>query len=138
MKAVIRLALLLAVGCTGPSAKMAQVSGKVTFKGKPVPAGYVSFMPDGTKGNLGEIRVAQIKDGEYNTAMEVKPGIPAGAHVISIAGFDGHRQKFFWQGKQIFNPYELRETVAEGASTMDFTVPPSAGENLKIVPTADD
>jgi hypothetical protein len=39
------------------------------------------------------------------------------------------------QGKQIFNPHELRATLTEG--TKDFDLPASAAANLVITPTAD-
>ena len=54
-----------------------------------------------------------------------------------IAGFDGKPQVLFHQGKQIFNPIEVKYTVPEGTSTKDFTVPDSAAENLRIEPTAE-
>jgi hypothetical protein len=124
------------VGCS-KEAKTGQLSGTVTFKGKPVPAGYISFMPDATAGNKGPIKLALIKDGAYNTALEEDPGIFPGANVIQIAGFDGKKLPYYPQGKQIFNPYELREILPEGTSTKDFTVPPAAANNLKIQPTSD-
>jgi len=127
----------IAAGCS-KEAKLGQLSGTVTFKGQPVPAGYISFMPDASKGNLGQVKVAQLRDGVYNTALERDPGISPGPTVIRIAGFDGKKQKGFSQGKQIFNPHELRATLAEGTATMDFTVPPSAAERLRIEPTSDE
>jgi hypothetical protein len=130
------LMILVAAGCSRESPK-GQLSGKALFKTQPVPAGWISFMPDTTAGNRGTVKVAQIKDGMYNTALEPDPGIYPGATVIRIAGFDGKKQPFFPQGKQIFNPVELRETLPEGISTKDFTVPPSAANNLKIERTAD-
>jgi len=62
MLALNRLALILLIIFAGCSSKpkMAQLSGKVTFKGQPVPAGFISFTPDIGQG---EIRVLQIKDG---------------------------------------------------------------------------
>ena len=75
-------------GCSrGP--KPAQLSGKVIFKGQPVPAGYISFAPDVAKENRGQLRVLQIKDGVYDSATEVPPGINPGAYQVRIAGFDG-------------------------------------------------
>src|SRR5262249_7893409 len=59
----------LAVGCAKP-VKVAQLSGTVLFKGKPVPAGYISFMPDAAAGNTGSVKVFQIKDGVFDTAQE--------------------------------------------------------------------
>ena len=129
--------LAITTGCSQET-KLGQLSGTVMFKGKPVPAGYISFMPDATGGNLGPVKVVQIKDGAYNTALEKSAGIMPGATVIRIAGFDGKKQKGFSQGKQIFNPYEMRATLAKGTSTMDFTVPPSAADRLKIEPTSDE
>jgi hypothetical protein len=129
--------LAITLGCSKET-KLGQLSGTVVFRGKPVPAGYISFMPDASEGNLGKVKVAQIKDGAYSTALEENSGISPGATVIRIAGFDGKKQKGFSQGKQIFNPYELRATLRDGASTMDFTVPPSAADHLRIQPTSDE
>jgi hypothetical protein len=128
--------LALTAGC-GTQAKMVQLKGKVTFKGQPVPAGWISFMPDSTKGNQGSVKLAQIKDGIYDTALAADPGVVPGPMVIRIAGFDGKVVPRFGQGKQIFNIYEFQDTFAEGSATKDFTVPDSAADNLKIEPTAD-
>jgi hypothetical protein len=57
--------------------------------------------------------------------------------VIRISGFDGKKIDYYPDGKQIFNPHELKDTVPEGATTKDFAVPDSAANNLKIQPTAD-
>jgi hypothetical protein len=137
LTAVLGAALAASSGC-GTDKKLGQLKGKVTFNGKPVPAGYISFTPDSSKGNQGSVKVAQIKDGEYDTSLASDPGIVPGPNVIRIAGFDGKPiPRRFVQGKQIFNEYELRETLAAGATTKDFVVPPSAANNLRIVPTAD-
>jgi hypothetical protein len=125
----------LAAGCSQP--RKAQLSGKVMFKGKPVPAGYISFMPDAGAGNHGPVKVVQIKDGVYDTTLETDPGLSPGPTVVRIAGFDGRPLPGFAQGKQIFNPHELQETVPEGTTTKDFVVPDSAAEDLKVEPTAD-
>jgi hypothetical protein len=128
--------LLLAAGCSSKPTP-AQLSGKVTFKGQPVPAGYISFTPDVGAGGLGQIKVLQIKDGVYDSSKESEPGINPGPYLIRIAGFDGKRIPLYGQGKQIFNPVDDTFTVPEGTSTKDFVIPDSAGENVKIQPTAD-
>ena len=133
----IVLALALGTGCSSKP-KLSELSGKVTFKGQPVPAGFISFAPDVGSGNKGQLRVLQIKDGVYDSAQEVPPGLPPGAYFIRIAGFDGKRIPMYGQGKQIFNEVtDLQHTVPEGASTKDFVIPDSAGQNVKIQPTAD-
>ena len=136
LTAVLGAALLIGPGC-GTKTKTGQLKGRVHFKGQPVPAGYISFTPDATKGNHGSVKVAQIKDGMYDTSVASDPGVIPGPTVIRIAGFDGKVVPRFGQGKQIFNVYELRETLPEGATSKDFTVPDSAAENLRIEPTAD-
>jgi hypothetical protein len=129
--------LLLILGCSSKP-KLAQLSGKVTFKGQPVPAGYVSFTPDVGNGNKGSLKVFQIKEGTYDSTKDTPPGLAPGAYMIRIAGFDGIRIPFFGQGKQIFNEVtDIQFTVPEGVSTKDFEIPESAGQNVKIQKTAD-
>jgi hypothetical protein len=127
----------LAVGCTSCSSKpeMAQLSGKVTFQGKPIPAGWISFTPEAGKG---AVRVCQIKDGVYDSSTGGDPaGIHPGKNLVKIAGFDGKVVPLWGQGKQIFNPIDDTFDVPLGSSTKDWVIPESAGKNVKVVPTAD-
>jgi hypothetical protein len=135
---VLAVLSALAAGCSSSEGKKVQVSGKVTFNGQPVPAGWISFQPDSTQGNPGrEVRLVQIKDGVYDSSKEQDAGgVYPGPTIIRIAGFDGKSQPHFRQGKQIFNAHEMRETVQGG--TKDYDVPASAAQNLVITPTADD
>ena len=126
----------LLVGCN-PAPKVAQISGTVTFMGKPVPAGYVTFTPDVATGTLGQVVGFQIKDGKYDSKANVPSGIPPGSYQVRIGGFDGVKIPMWGQGKQIFNPIEDNCTVTDGTSTKDFEIPASAGQNVKIEPTAD-
>jgi len=129
--------VLFALGCS-TKPKLAQLSGKVTFKGEPVPAGYISLEPDVSKGGSGPLKVFQIKDGIFDSAKEQPAGLLPGSYSVKIAGFDGKRIPFFGQGKQIFNRVEgLYITVPEGTSTKDFVIPESAGQNVRIERTAD-
>src|SRR5262249_1297298 len=77
--------LALAAGCSSKP-QMAQLSGTVTFKGQPVPAGWISFTPEAGKGS---VKVCQIKDGVYDSSKEPDPGIFPGRNLIRIGGFDG-------------------------------------------------
>lgn len=133
----LRLSFIFVVilgGCTSKP-KLAQLSGKVTFKGQSVPAGFISFTPDIGQG---EIRVLQIKDGVYDSANQVPPGIPPGHYMLRISGFDGVRIPRYGQGKQIFNEWtDVEYTIPEGTSSKDFEVPENLGQNVRIQPTAD-
>lgn len=127
---------LAATGCGPSGPKLVALSGTVTFKGEPVPAGYISFLPPSGGGTQ---RVVQIKDGKYDTAeMQGEKGVHPGPCTVTIAGFNGKKEKFYGQGKQIFNPVTEQYTVPDGGGKRDFTVPESAGKNVKIEPTSDD
>ncbi len=130
------LALTLALGCGKGGPVLVPLSGAVTFKGQPVPAGYISFTPGA---GVGGVRVVQIKDGRYDTAEMVgSKGVHPGPNTVRIAGFDGKVVKFWGQGKQIFNPVDDQFTVPGSASSKDFVVPDAAGKNVKIEPTSDE
>jgi len=130
-------AILVAAGCSGAKTKVAQLSGKVTFKGQPVPTGYITFMPDSSAGNVGQIKKFDIKDGTYDTKQGPDPGVQPGPNILTVAGFDGKVIAYYPQGKQIFNAVELKETIPEGATTKDIPIPDSAANNLRVQPTAD-
>ena len=127
-------ALALLAGCSSDP-PMAQLSGTVTFKGQPVPAGWISFTPEAGKGS---VRVCQIRDGVYDSSKEGEPGIFPGKNLVRIAGFDGKKVPLWGQGKQIFNPVDDEIDIPAGSSTRDFVIPEAAGKNFKIVPTADE
>ena len=130
------LSFVCAIGCT-PVPKVTHISGNVTFKGEPVPAGYITFTPDVAAGTLGQVVGFQIQNGKYDSATNVPPGLAPGKYKVRIGGFDGKRIPMWGQGKQIFNPIEDQCDVPEGETTRDFEVPASAGQNVKIEPTAD-
>jgi hypothetical protein len=128
---------LATIGCT-TKPKPVQLSGKVTFKGQPVPAGYIIFMPDVGNGNRGTTKLLRIKDGVYDSSQEPPDqALTPGAYQLRIAGFDGNIQPRFNQGKQIFNPVEETCVIPDSVSTKDFTIPDSAGQNVLISPTDD-
>lgn len=127
------VALLLAAGCGGgKQPKLSQLAGRVTFKGQPVPAGYITFQCQS-----GPVKSARITNGAYDTATMPDPGVVPGPAVIRISGFNGQKEPYFHDGKQIFNPYTVNDTIPDGTTTKDFEVPASAANNLKIERTAD-
>ncbi len=130
------LLLLATLGCGESGPKLVPISGTVTFKGAPVPAGYISFTPPP---GGGAVRVIQIKDGKYDSAEMVgDKGVHPGNNTVVIAGFDGKVVKFYGQGKQIFNPVTEEITVSDKPSTKAIVIPDSAGKNVKIEPTSDE
>lgn len=61
-RAVGLASLMLAVGLTGCGSKLNSVTGKVTYKGQPLPNGSVMFIGDNAKGDSSPIEA----DGTYN------------------------------------------------------------------------
>lgn len=80
---VIALAAGVCGGETGP--RRHAISGTVTFKGQPVPAGQIAFELDASRGNRGPAGYAEITDGWYSTHM----GAVAGPHIVRINGQTG-------------------------------------------------
>src|SRR5687767_1105392 len=76
----------LLIGCGGDD--LGRVSGKVTFKGAPVPAGQVYILPDGSKGNSGPTGFAPITNGTYDTAASGGKGAVKGHVIIAVEGMD--------------------------------------------------
>jgi hypothetical protein len=122
-------------GCGGVE-PMAQVSGTVTFKGKPIPAGNVMFTPDVSLSG-GQVRMFMVKDGAYDSSKDPSPGLKPRKYEVTVMGYDGNRIPNYFQGKQIFNAVTEPMTVAPGESKKDFVVPDSAGVNVKTFETGD-
>ena len=85
------VALLLLAGCGHKAANRYDLSGKVTYRGAPVPVGYILFVPDVTKGNQGVGTEAPIVNGVYKTLPT--HGTIGGPHVATIAGFDSTKSE---------------------------------------------
>ena len=124
------LCCCLAVGCGGE--KTYRVSGKVTFKGKPLPAGRIIFVPDGAKGNKGSEGYADIKDGAYDTAAPGGKGAVGGPMNVRIEGWDPAKKiekpdkSALSSIPPLFPPYETTADLPKGESTKDFDVPADA------------
>jgi hypothetical protein len=122
-------ALLLCGGCGSEGYR---VSGKVTFKGAPVPAGKIYFMPDGTKGNNAGTGFADIKDGVYDTSKNNGRGAPAGPVIIAIEGLDPSKPPpkadSDVTATVLFPRYELAADMPSSSSTKDIEVPDSAAK----------
>lgn len=138
------VALCAALGCGSNGSR---VSGKITFQGKPVPAGKIYFTPDGSKGNTGQTGYATITDGTYDTSASGGMEVGQGPMIVAIEGLDpsqrGSAEKGDTSGeetvKALFARYETTLDVS-GNTTKDFDVPasaanqPTVGERPMIVP----
>ena len=119
--------LLLACGCAEKGPRRYDVSGTVTFQGKPVKAGQVVFYPDRSKGNDGPQGIAEIHDGYFDTRQTLGgKGGPGGPVVVSIEGFDGKPTADQPYGGALFPPYRVEVDLPRENTTKDFDIPASA------------
>jgi hypothetical protein len=123
------LTLLLGglVGCN--SDNLSHVSGKVTFNGKPVPAGKVYILPDGAKGNSGQSGFADIKDGQYDTKLPGGQAAPPGAVIFAVEGIDPVPPPNAAPDVTttvLFPRYEVAGELTDATKTKGIEVPASA------------
>jgi hypothetical protein len=115
------------VGCGSQHA--GHVSGKVTFKGQPVPAGKVYITPDGSKGNTGPTGFATITNGTYDTAAAGGQAAASGAVIIAVEGIDPKPPP--GAGPDVtttvlFARYEKQVELTDSNGTHDIDVPAEA------------
>ena len=135
MRLSVLLLLLVMVGCDSKP-KLTEISGTVTFKGQPIPAGDVSFTPQ-VSVTGGQLQMYMVKDGKYDSAQTPESGLLPGKYKVRINGYDGKQIPNYFSGKQIFNAVEEQIEITAGKMTKDFVVPDAAGQNIKYVETAD-
>lgn len=135
MRLSVLLLLLVMVGCDSKP-KLTEISGTVTFKGQPIPAGDVSFTPE-VSVTGGQLQMYMVKDGKFDSAQTPGTGLLPGKYKVRINGYDGKQIPNYFSGKQIFNAVEEQIEITAGKMTKDFVVPDAAGQNIKYVETAD-
>ena len=122
-------ALIVLVGCGSGELPRFDLSGTVTYNGKPVPAGYMVFASDSAAGNTGPGAQAEIHDGKFTTPPGL--GTIGGPHLVSIYGFDGKPyqeqnvpvKSVIPLGMPLFKTVTLKVDLPEEAAEHDFTVP---------------
>jgi hypothetical protein len=119
--ACLLLSLMLLTGC-GEQEKIYDVSGTVTYNGKPVAKGLIFFDPDASKGTGGGQGFANIVDGKYNTA-EMGQGVRGGAYHVRVNGFDGKEANDAPFGQALFPEYTGTTELPQANSTYDLDVP---------------
>ena len=125
-KVIVRSALVLAgamllAGCGGE--KLHDVSGTITFEGRPIPKGLIFFDPDTTKGTPGAQGFANIENGKYDTALPGKgKGIRGGTYHIRISGFDGKVGPEAPFGQFLFPEHQTAKELPTKPQTFDYDV----------------
>lgn len=112
------------LGCNGPTTEGPQrfpLSGTITYKGAPLPAGKIYFEPDGKKDNSGPMVTAEIKDGKYETPPG--KGTVGGSHIVRIDGYDAKNvTEHDPLGSALFINHVIEVDLPKDEATEDFTV----------------
>ncbi len=128
------LILCSLVSCSGSSGPQAyDLSGTVTFDGKPVGSGRITLVPDQQKGNPGPAGYAEIVAGKFDTRQSGR-GTVGGPHTVQIDGYsdemetsyDEDAEEEVTRAKVLFRGYEQSADLPTSRSTMDFDVPATA------------
>jgi hypothetical protein len=127
---VLAFGVLFAVGCGDSGPRRYDLSGTVTFDGKPIPAGSIVFQPDTTAGNSGPQGTAEIRDGKYDTAQGGK-GVVGGPHVVRVRGLDRAATSEDDPVQELFPEYELKQDLPKESGTVDIQVPAEAAKPAK-------
>jgi hypothetical protein len=127
-RAVPLLLLIIApfaIGCGGEEFDRFDVSGSVSFDGKPLPAGNIVFEPDRAASNEGAPGFALIVDGKFDTAAEGGKGTIGGPQIVRI---DGHDPTPGSDGTVLQVIYETKADLPKESTTKDFEIPATAGK----------
>ena len=113
--------LLTAAGCSSEE-KLYDVSGTVTFAGRPVPKGSITFGPDGFKGTTGPQGSADIVDGRFDTKLG-GTGVRGGWYTVRVSGFDSKAGPDAPFGTSLFPEHTEGKELPAAPSTLDVAVP---------------
>lgn len=115
------IVVISAAGCGKEGPERYRLSGAITWEGKPVPSGMVTFEP-ASKGIGGGF--APIVNGTYDTDLTGR-GHLGGEHTVSIAGFAGTADPNDPDSAAVsmFKPVTFTSDLPKESSTMDLLLP---------------
>jgi hypothetical protein len=116
--AVVALAGLSGCG----DEKLQDVTGTITYDGRPLPAGVVWFDPEPNHPGKPPQGYAYIKDGRFNTAEQGR-GVKAGAYLVRVEGFDGKPGNELPMGKPLFTDFQEKREMPKGPVDLEIRIP---------------
>jgi hypothetical protein len=119
---IFLFSLCIALGCNKSTVKRCDVAGTVTWNGQAIKSGYITFNPDGKKGNRGPQGFAIIKNGKFDTRFTGGRGVSPGAQVMEVSGYDGGNATDSL-GKLLFTDYKKYEMFDKENLEFNFDIP---------------
>ena len=125
---VIALAVFPA-GCGERGTQRIRVTGQVTFEGKPLPFGNITFEPDTAKGNRGPQGYARIQDGKYDTDL-AGSGPNPGAQSVFIEGYPELGTSADNRSTRLVCSYRTTVDLPHEDAKKDFNVPATSARRV--------
>lgn len=114
------LLVLLGLGCGG-GGKSIELDGKVTFKGNPVPHGFVAFTPVGSKSSGDDRITCSIRDGQYEFARGMK--IRCGEeYEVEVGGYPRVAESEDDRVEPLFPMWKTKVVIPDSSTTFDIEV----------------
>lgn len=124
---LVALSLMILSGCSKSGPQLIEVYGKVTYKGKPVTRGTISFSPKSSA--IGGLRtgVGAIKsDGSFELqSLPGKKGVQPGEYLVSVNSYTG---SFIDNDVVYIVPKKFSESATSGLS---IKLPTDAGQSIE-------
>jgi hypothetical protein len=113
---------LLFISLCGCGEKLQGFGGAVTYNGKPLEKGLISFNPDAEKGNLmGASNIAAVRDGHYE--LPVSQGISGGWYKIRVESTEHVDGEEGGYEKDLIPPYLFSHEFKPDEKTFDIDIP---------------
>jgi hypothetical protein len=123
---------MAATGCGGSNGPVRHdVTGTVTYEGKPIESGVVVFDPDASKQNKGPQAFARVIQGQFSTADSGK-GMVGGPHVLTISGMVGPDPKK--PGNILYIDHKLELDLPGDDFGTEIAIPPTSVKSTLPVP----
>jgi hypothetical protein len=119
--------VLVLAGCGSGKLQTAEVNGKVTYKGKPVPQGTVTFIPEAG----GPPATGEIKNGSFSmTTYSTGDGAILGKHKVVIAAMEDMKEWLPEDRNPLPPPIVPTKYTSPATSTLTTVV--TDGENTPV------
>ncbi|MDR2705581.1 MAG: hypothetical protein LBC02_07360 [Planctomycetaceae bacterium] len=114
--------IFFVTGCGGT--KTYPLTGHVTFDGKPVPRGMITFLPKTDQTDAGSYAMAVIKEGNYKIEKG-KLGLVGGTYSVIVTGTNGVAEEFHPEGIPLFADYRMEFIFSQEMLQFDIEIPVS-------------
>lgn len=125
----LAFAVLVGMGCGGEGFPRHRVSGTVTYTGKIVERGSITFEPTESVGKIAPTGTAKIENGKFETPRDQSP--TTGRYIVRVVGHDmkilnerlKKPAKEFEGTLDMFPPYEMTVEIPLPGGQLTIDVP---------------